>query len=162
MDSRPYRSPRAQDRPDIKVFAEIGMIEHLMRTTISRALPKGASYAQWEVLTHFSRRGDGETPAELAAALQLTKGAITNTLQRMEAQGLAELTADPHDGRKKRIRITPAGHAAYADMLRRVRPHLDQLRDGFTEAEFEAALPFLRALRVWLDENREPQGLLGR
>jgi DNA-binding MarR family transcriptional regulator len=157
----PHRPvPRVQDRPDIKVFTEIGIIEHLMRTAVAKALPDGITYAQWEVLVHFTRTGDGETPAELARALQVTKGAITNTLQKMQAAGLVEITADDHDGRKKRIKVTRKGAACHSEMLRMVRPHLDQLRDGFTDAEFEAALPFLRALRIWLDENRHPGAVI--
>jgi DNA-binding MarR family transcriptional regulator len=153
----PLRSnTRVQDRPDIQVFTEIGIIEHLMRSAVAKSLPAGMTYAQWEVLVHFSRTGDGETPAELARALQVTKGAITNTLQKMQAAGLVEVRADAHDGRKKRITVTRQGAACHTEMLRLVRPHLDQLRGGFTDAEFEAALPFLRALRVWLDENRTP------
>ncbi len=156
--SSPSRAPitRVQDRPDIQVFSEIGIIEHLMRSAVAKSLPSGMTYSQWEVLVHFSRTGDGETPAQLARALQVTKGAITNTLQRMQALGLVEINADAQDGRKKRIKVTRKGASCYAEMLRMVRPHLDQLRGGFTDAEFETALPFLRALRVWLDENRNP------
>jgi DNA-binding MarR family transcriptional regulator len=154
----PHRplSNRVQDRPDIQVFTEIGIIEHLMRSAVAKALPHGMTYAQWEVLVHFSRTGDGETPAQLARALQVTKGAITNTLQKMQAGGLVEINADDFDGRKKRIKVTRKGAACHTEMLRMVRPHLDQLRDGFTDAEFEGALPFLRALRIYLDENRNP------
>jgi DNA-binding MarR family transcriptional regulator len=153
----PHRpNTRVQDRPDIQVFTEIAIIEHLMRSAVAKSLPAGMTYAQWEVLAHFSRTGDGETPAELARALQVTKGAITNTLQKMQAAGLLDVRADAHDGRKKRITVTRKGAACHTEMLRMVRPHLDQLRGGFTDAEFETALPFLRALRVWLDENRDP------
>jgi DNA-binding MarR family transcriptional regulator len=154
-----HPSHKAQDRPDVQVFTEIAIIEHLMRTAVTKALPSGMTYPQWEILAHFSRVGDGRTPAEIAVALQVTKGAITNTLQRMEAMGLLAVEADGRDGRKKRVKVTPKGAACYAEMLRRVRPHMEQLRGGFTDAEFKAALPFLRALRVWLDENRNPEGL---
>jgi DNA-binding MarR family transcriptional regulator len=159
MNAHHRPNTRVQDRPDIQVFTEIGIIEHLMRTAVAKALPPGMTYPQWEVLVHFSRTGDGDTPAELARALQVTKGAVTNTLQKMEAAGLVEVTADAHDGRKKRIRVTRHGAACHTEMLKMVRPHLDQLRGGFTDAEFETALPFLRALRVWLDENRNPGGV---
>jgi DNA-binding MarR family transcriptional regulator len=151
---------RVQDRPDIQVFTEIAIIEHLMRTAVVKSLPPGMTYPQWEVLVHFSRVGDDQTPAQLARALQVTKGAITNTLQRMEGSGLVEIAADAHDGRKKRVKVTRKGASCYAEMLRLVRPHLDQLRGGFTNAEFETALPFLRALRVWLDENRTPGAMV--
>jgi DNA-binding MarR family transcriptional regulator len=151
---------RVQDRPDIQVFTEIGIIEHLMRTAVAKSLPRGMTYSQWEVLVHFSRAGDDQTPAQLARALQVTKGAITNTLQRMQASDLVSVTADAHDGRMKRIKVTRKGASCYAEMLKMVRPHLDQLRGGFTDAEFETALPFLRALRVWLDENRNPGAMV--
>ena len=154
MNAPLHTVARVQDRPDIQVFTEIGIIEHLMRTAVAKSLPHGMTYSQWEVLVHFSRTGDGQT--QLARALQVTKGAITNTLQRMQSAGLVEISADADDGRKKRIAVTKQGASCYAQMLRMVRPHLDQLRDGFTDAEFETALPFLRALRVWLDENRNP------
>jgi DNA-binding MarR family transcriptional regulator len=156
MNAPHQPTSRVQDRPDIQVFTEIGIIEHLMRTAVAKSLPEGMTYAQWEVLVHFSRTGDDQTPAQLARALQVTKGAVTNTLQKMEAGGLVQVSADADDGRKKRIKVTREGASSYAQMLRMVRPHLDQLRGGFTEAEFESALPFLRALRVWLDENRNP------
>jgi DNA-binding MarR family transcriptional regulator len=156
MNAHLRPNTRVQDRPDIQVFAEIGVIEHLMRTAVAKALPHGMTYPQWQVLVHFSRTGDGQTPADLARALQVTKGAVTNTLQHMQAAGLLEVRADAEDGRKKRIFVTRNGAACHTEMLRLVRPHLDQLRGGFTDAEFESALPFLRALRVWLDENRNP------
>jgi DNA-binding MarR family transcriptional regulator len=141
-----------QDRPDVQVFNEIGMIEHLIRQAVTRKLPAGMSYAQFELFTHFNRDGDGQTPAELAAAMQLTKGAITNTLQRMEAQGFVVVLADVSDRRKKRVRLTKAGMDAYMAVLKSAKPLIEALREGFTEAEFHAALPFLRALRAWLDE----------
>jgi DNA-binding MarR family transcriptional regulator len=157
----PHRpNPRVQDRPDVQVFTEIGIIEHLMRMAVTKSLPRGMTYPQWEILVHFSRNGDGQTPVQVARALQVTKGAITNTLHRMEGLGFLAIEADAHDGRKKRVKVTRDGAAAYAEMLRRVRPHMDQLRGGFTTSEFETALPFLRALRVWLDENRNPEGMV--
>jgi DNA-binding MarR family transcriptional regulator len=143
----------AQERADVQVFNEIGFIEHLVRQAVSPLLPAGMSYAQFELLTFFSREGDGQTPAELAHAMQVTKGAITNTLQRMEAKGFVTVLADVSDRRKKRIRLTRAGMDAYMAVMKSAKPMVEALREGFTEGEFEAALPFLRALRSWLDET---------
>ena len=50
--------------------------------------------------------------------------------------------------------LTEAGARAYEAGLMALRPRMEGLREAFTDAEFEAALPFLRALRVWMDENR--------
>lgn len=140
--------------PDVELLTEIGIIQQLVHTALERTLPEGLSAAGFGVLTHFMRRGGEESPAQLASAFQVTKGAMTNTLQRLEGAGLVSIRGDEADGRRKLVSLTPAGRAAYEDGLVRLSPRMDGLRQAFSEAEFEAALPFLRALRGWLDENR--------
>jgi len=145
---------QAKDRPDVQVFTEIGIIDQLVSTRLERSLPAGLSAAQFGVLTHFSRRGGAETPAQLARAFQVTKGAMTNTLQRLEAQGFVDIVPDQGDGRRKRVSLTAKGAAAYEQAVELLRPYFSDLREAFTPEEFDAALPFLRALRTWLDEKR--------
>jgi DNA-binding MarR family transcriptional regulator len=145
--------PEPEDHPDVQVFDEIRYIEHLVRTAITRKLPVGLNYPQFEVLNLLSRRGDGSSPVEIARALQMTKSGLTNTLQRLCARKLVEVEDCPADRRKKRIWLTPGGRGAYAQAMAALRPKIDSLRDGFTEKEFREALPFLRALRTWFDEK---------
>lgn len=143
-----------KDRPDVSVLTEIGIISQLSNAALERSLPAGMSAAQFGVLTHFMRRGGEESPAQLAKAFQVTKGAMTNTLQRLEAQGYVRVVADTADGRKKRVSLTAEGARAYEAGLTALRPRMEGLREAFTDTEFSSALPFLRALRVWMDENR--------
>jgi DNA-binding MarR family transcriptional regulator len=144
----------AKDRPDVQVFTEIGIVDQLVSARLERSLPDGMSAAQFGVLTHFSRRGGAQTPVELARAFQVTKGAMTNTVQRLEAQGFVEVVPDRTDGRRKLVTMTPVGAAAYEQAVAALRPYYAGLREAFDEGEFEAALPFLRKLRGWLDDNR--------
>jgi DNA-binding MarR family transcriptional regulator len=141
-----------EDHPDVQVFDEIRYIEHLVRTTISRRLPVGLTYPQFEVMNHLSRRGDGVSPISIAQALQMTKNGLTNTLQRLHARALIRVEHCESDGRRKRIWLTPEGRAAYAQCMAAIRPRMESLRDGFTQKEFREALPFLKALRSWLDD----------
>lgn len=143
-----------KDRPDVRVMTEIGIIAQLSQARLDRNLPDGLSAAQFGVLTHFMRRGGQESPARLAKAFQVTKGAMTNTLQRLEAQGFVTIVGDETDGRRKLVSLTETGARAFNAGLGLMRPHLDAMRGAFTEDEFKAALPFLQALRAWLDENR--------
>lgn len=143
-----------KQRADVQVFTEIGIIDQLVTARLERSLPNGMSAAQFGVLTHFVRRGGTETPAQLARAFQVTKGAMTNTLQRLEAQGFVRVIPDEADGRRKLVSLTPKGAAAYEQAIVALRPYYAGLREAFTPEEFEGALPFLKALRVWLDENR--------
>ncbi|MBS0411369.1 MAG: MarR family transcriptional regulator [Proteobacteria bacterium] len=147
--SRPLK-----DRPDVRFFTEVALIDQLSRQRVERALPDGLSAASFSVLNRFARLGGTQSPAELAAAFQVTKGAMTNTLQRLEEQGLVKVEADPADGRRKRVTLTEAGARRHTECLSALKPPLDRVRGAFPEAEFEAALPFLEALRAWLDANR--------
>ena len=142
-----------EEHVEVQVFDEISMIEYGVRNAITRALPVGLTYPQYEVLNLIARKGDDLTPNGIAVALQMTPGAITNTLQRLEAQRLVTVEPCGADRRKKRVRLTPGGRDAYARSMAAIRPKVEKLRDGFTQKEFREALPFLRALRVWMTEQ---------
>ncbi|MBI1200719.1 MAG: MarR family transcriptional regulator [Phenylobacterium sp.] len=141
-----------EEHPEVQVFDEISQIEHGVRMAISRALPVGLTYPQYEVLNLIARRGEDLTPNAIATALRMTPGAITNTLQRLEATSLVTVGTCEADRRRKRVRMTLAGREAYNRSMAAIRPKVEKLRDGFTEKEFREALPFLRALRVWMSE----------
>lgn len=141
-----------EEHPEVQVFDEISLIEHGVRMAISRALPVGLSYPQYEVLNLIARRGDDLTPAAIAEALRMTPGAITNTLQRLEGAQLVSVEPCAADRRKKRVRMTDKGREAYNRSMAAIRPKVEKLREGFTQKEFREALPFLRALRVWMSD----------
>ena len=143
-----------KDRSDVQMFNLISGIEPLSRQRIERALPHGLSAASFAVLGHFARRGEVGAPAELAAAMGVTKGAMTNTLQRLEGLGFVVVADDPADGRRKRVTLTDLGARAHRDCLMALRPDMEALRAAFGEEEFARSLPFLARLRAWLEANR--------
>jgi DNA-binding MarR family transcriptional regulator len=133
----------------VEFFAEVGAIEQLHRNRLERVLPDGLSAAGFAVLNRLARRG-AENPASLATGFQLSKGAITNTLQRLEAAGWISVAGDPADGRRKVASLTAEGQAAHAAAVAALRPLADDLRTAFPANAFSEALPFLAALRAWL------------
>ena len=63
-------------------------------------------------------RNDGPTTAsELAAAEHVTHQAITQTLAALKRTGLVRSEADPTDGRKSVIRVTPAGNRLFESAI---------------------------------------------
>lgn len=142
-----------EEHPEVQVFDEISQIEHGVRIAITRALPVGLTYPQYEVLNLIARRGEDITPNAIAVSLRMTPGAITNTLQRLEATQLITVEPCGADRRKKRVRLTPGGREAYTRSMAAIRPKVEKLRDGFTQKEFREVLPFLRALRIWMTEQ---------
>lgn len=145
-----------KDPPLFSFFNEVGIIEQLARNSFERVLPDGLTLSQFSVLSHFVRLGvEEKNPVELARAFQVTKGAMTNTVKRLSAKGLVEVTPDPRDGRGKRVRITARGRRVREECLAAAAPLLWELEREFGKQEFEAALPFLRRLRAFLDRARD-------
>jgi DNA-binding MarR family transcriptional regulator len=143
-----------KDRPDVELFHEVSLIDQLANSRLERALPQGLSYAQFGILNHLSRSGEPSSPAQLASALNLTKGAVTNLLQKLETQDLIAITADPDDRRRKWVSLSETGGAEHQQCLKRLRPLMEEMRAAIGEDDFKAAIPFLKQLRAWLDQNR--------
>jgi DNA-binding MarR family transcriptional regulator len=153
-------SPRSRPAPAdagavyFQLFNEIGIIAQLSANRLQRVLPHDLTVAQFGLLNHCVRLGDGWGPARLAAAFQVTKGTMTSTLQRLEAKGFIRLDPDSEDGRSKRVVLTAAGRAARDDALKAMRPSLTDLPEGFPPALAREILPTLERLRIWLDTHR--------
>ncbi len=138
-------------------FNEIGIIGQLSSTVFRRTLPDGMTMAQFGVLNHFVRLGGERTPAQLAASFQVTKGAMTNTLQRLDAKGHITIATDTADRRRKIVTITEDGRTVRNQAIAALASPLKQLAGAFDVDEIEAALPFLRQVRAYLDEARNAE-----
>ena len=142
-----------RERADVAFFARIGQVERLAALRLERALEGGLSSAGLAVLERLAAAPTPPTPVELAAALRLSKPAMTHMLQRLEEGGLVTLAPDAADGRRKRVAITGAGVETRRAALAAVRPRIEAVRQAFDASEFAAALPFLERMAAWLAAN---------
>jgi DNA-binding MarR family transcriptional regulator len=139
-----------------QALSEIAIIGHLADTALAGVLPDELSIAGFGVLNHFVRLNvEGESPARLARAFQVTKGAMTYTLQQLAKRRYVKIEPDPLDGRAKIVRLTRAGARAREAAIRRIYPGMRALHAPVSPQEFAAALPFLVKLRQVLDAARE-------
>jgi DNA-binding MarR family transcriptional regulator len=137
-------------------FLEIAVIDQLVSAEMERVLPEGVTMASFSLLNHLVAKGGIESPARLAQALQVTKGAVTALLKRLEGRGLVTLSQDPRDGRAKIIALTPEGRRRRDQAIAALNPLLETFLADFPEPDLAAALPLLR--RVRLDLNRRRHG----
>ncbi|MEQ9505930.1 MAG: MarR family winged helix-turn-helix transcriptional regulator [Hyphomonas sp.] len=137
-----------------QLFNEIAIIAQLSASLFQRVLPHDLTIAQFGLLHHCVRLGDGWTPARLAAAFQVTRGTMTNTLQKLEAKGFIRVDPDSDDARSKRVFLTPAGRQAREASLKALAPELAHLPAGFPPELAAEILPALQQLRIWLDTHR--------
>lgn len=106
--------------PDIDLDVE-GIVDRV--SAINRRLKKGmetvvAEYGltlpEWHVMSHLRLSSDHRSsPGELAADLELSSGAMTSRLDKLEDQGLVRRLPDPKDRRGIVVELTTEGKAAW-------------------------------------------------
>ncbi len=147
-------APPEGDPITFTLFNEIGIIEQLARTRMSHALPEGLQVSHFAVLNHFARLGGEKSPAQLARAFQVTKGAMTNTVQKLERAGYVSVRPDGADGRRKLVSLTPEGRAMRDRAIAAIVPAFELVTREIGAERLRAALPVLRDLRILLDAKR--------
>ncbi len=146
---------RDDDPVVFNFFNEIGIINQLSQSILERALPDGLKMSHFVVLNHFVRLGGPRYPQDLARALQVTKGAMTNTLQRLSARGLVDIQPDPKDGRAKLVTLTEKGRKTRNAAIQAIAPALEEIGARFSQRKLQEALPLLREVRLYLDKARD-------
>lgn len=144
----------SSDRTDdiaVALFGELFMADQLARNRISKALPRGMELSHFSVLNHLARVGEERTPAQLAKAFHVTRGAITNTLARLEWAGHVHIRPDWDDARRKLVAISPSGRAARDAAVQSVAPLIAEVVEALGAERVRAVLPVLRELRTRLE-----------
>jgi DNA-binding MarR family transcriptional regulator len=142
LNEAPPRDPLV-----IALFGEIVMIEQLARKRLARALPRGMELSHFMVLNHLAGIGGERTPAQLARVFHVTKGAMTNTLGRLDAAGYVHVRPDWDDGRRKWVSLSPAGRTPRTQAVHAIAPVFDDLVAELGPERLRDALPGLRAIR---------------
>lgn len=144
----------SQDPVLFRFFNEIGIIEQLARTKMESRMPDGINLSQFSVLNHLVRLEGQWSPLRLAKAFQVTKGAMTNTLQRLEARELVKIRTNPTDGRAKIVTLTQAGRNMREACVQAIAPMLEDIEKEFGSDAVSQTLPTLKKVREYLDAHR--------
>jgi DNA-binding MarR family transcriptional regulator len=142
------------DRTDdlaVTLFGELFMADQLARNRVSKALPKGMELSHFSVLNHLARLNEERTPAQLARAFHVTRGAMTNTLTKLEWAGHVHIRPDWDDARQKFVAISPAGRAARDAAVAAVIQMIADVVQSLGPDKVRAVLPILREMRVKLE-----------
>jgi DNA-binding MarR family transcriptional regulator len=111
--------------PDLDLSVE-GIVDRIMG--LSRRLKRmmeetlqdwGLTWGEWKVLGLLRQSGSPyrRSPGYLAEHAELSSGAMTNRLDRLEEAGLIRRLPDPDDRRGVHVELTEAGHKAYQESL---------------------------------------------
>lgn len=137
----------------VALFSELFSADQMARNRVSKVLPKGMELSHFAVLNHLARIGDERSPAQLAQAFHVTRGAMTNTLARLEWAGHIHIRPDWDDARRKMVSISPSGRAARDAAVAAVSPMIAEVVESLGSDRIRAVLPVLRELRVRLGRD---------
>ena len=135
----------------VALFGELFMADQLARNRVSKALPKGMELSHFSVLNHLARVQDERTPAQLARAFHVTRGAMTNTLAKLEIAGHIHIRPDWDDARQKFIGLSPSGRSARDAAVHSVAPLIAEVVRALGADRVRAVIPVLRELRIRLE-----------
>lgn len=146
MADNAYEDPIA-----IALFSEMLASEQLMRGRLSRALPKGMELSHFVMLNYLSNQTRERSPAQLASVFNLTKGAMTNTLGKLESFGYIHIRPDWDDARKKLVTISNAGDRARDEAVLAITPVFEDVMSSLNKDRLREGLRFLREFRSALE-----------
>ena len=132
----------------ISLFSEVLAADQLVRNRLSRVLPKGMEISHFGVLNHLAWHEGERSPAQLAEAFNVTRGAMTNTLGKLEWAGYVHIRPDWDDARRKMVAISPAGRRAREQALSAIAPVISQVSEALGDDSVRSALPVLRGRRL--------------
>ena len=139
----------------VTLFGELFMADQLARNRVSRALPRGMELSHFSVLNHLARLQEERTPGQLARAFHVTRGAMTNTLAKLEMAGHVHIRPDWDDARQKFVAISPSGRAARDAAVQSVAPLIAEVVRALGADRVRAVIPVLRELRVKLERAEQ-------
>ncbi|ARP82493.1 MarR family transcriptional regulator [Bordetella genomosp. 8] len=143
-ESPPYRCDRTrvEDNP--------GYLIRLVFNSLNRALdqemaPLGLTATQWRPVAMVAL-GRADTAAELARLNEVDTGAMTRTLDRLEAKKLLRRQRSEQDRRVIKIELTEEGEAMVREIPMNIARTLNHYLRGFSEHEVELLTHFLRRM----------------
>ena len=136
------------------LLSEIATIEQLARNKLDNALPKDLNISSFSVLNHFSGSRAEKTPLQLARSFHVTKGAMTNTLNKLEKQGYIHVRPDWNDARKKCVSISQSGIDARNNAMKSIKPILDEIIQKTNHMTKKSLLGDLRNFREAIENDK--------
>lgn len=143
--------PEDQTGLSISLVSELLTVDQLLRNRLAKVLPKGMELSHFSVLNHLAHLNDERSPAQLAKSFHVTRGAMTNTLNKLEIAGHIHIRPDWDDARRKMVAISSAGRNARDAAINALVPVISGLFEEIGNDKLKTLLPTLRDLRLKLD-----------
>jgi len=134
-------------------FYEFGAAALALRQAFARQT--GLSWPRMQILFRL-RQQDETRHSELRERLGVDGATVTRLIKQFESEGLLSRRPDPTDNRYTLAALTKAGQAAAAEVEQAHRRFQQQLLNGVTDRDRQAALRVLRRFRANANTEETP------
>ena len=133
-----------------------GLSRRFKRSLNETLAEHGLSWEEWEVLGALRRAGPPfrRSAGELAKISELSSGAMTNRLDRLEQANLVKRLSDPNDRRGVLVELTKAGQKAWLESTGAEAAREALIAAALSDGEKEQLNTLLRRLMLEF-ERRE-------
>ncbi|TVR37624.1 MAG: MarR family transcriptional regulator [Nitriliruptor sp.] len=153
----------AEQRPELdtsglRVAARAIRLQRYLDQAVSDAVrPFGLQVGELNVLATLRRSGPPFqlTPTQLYRGLLLSSGAMTNRLDRLEANHLITRTVDPDDRRRVQVALTVRGREIIDQAMDAHVSRLDEVLAGIDDPQRTALEDLLRTLLIRLEQEHD-------
>jgi DNA-binding MarR family transcriptional regulator len=148
--------------PEVEGLVDrIGGLSRRFHRALDETLAEfGLDYAEYRLLGLLTKKGDGyhSSPGKLARQMELSSGAMTNRLDRLEEAELIRRLPDPSDRRGIQVELTPKGRKLYEDAIGVQGRKESLVAAALTNAEKKQLNALLRRLMIEFEraEGRPP------
>jgi DNA-binding MarR family transcriptional regulator len=113
----------------------------------------GLTYGEWSVLRSLKFAGADEcSPGDLSSNLELSTGAMTSRLDKLEQRGFIKRLPDPKDRRGVKLQLTPAGDHAWVESANAQARKESLIAGALTTSEQQELNGLLRKLMLVFDD----------
>ena len=145
--------------------SEVRGFNRFYTRTLGLLRPKlaGSSFGLTEARVLFElAHGDQVAVAELRSTLGLDAGYLSRILSRFIADGLVAQEPSATDARRRLVRLTPAGQAAFAEVDKLQADAIHRLVEPLAEGQRLQLVSAMGRIRRVLDDERPAGGLVLR
>jgi DNA-binding MarR family transcriptional regulator len=155
-----------QDIPNLDLEVEgivdrmNGLSRRFKRTLNETIAEHGLSYEEWDVLGALRRAGPPfrRSAGELARISDLSSGAMTSRLDRLEKAGLVKRLPDPNDRRGVLVELTKTGEQKWLDSVGAGAAREALIASALSQREKRELNALLRRLMLEFEKGEDKPG----
>lgn len=141
--------------PALEFLERVWRVNHAMQRVSTRMQRTLGVTGPQRLVIRCVGQHPGITSSQLAQVLHLDRGSVSAALNRLEGMRFLERRADPGDGRRVTLHLTPAGRKIDRPTKHTIEATVDQVIRAASASDLEATRRILGALAAGFEREAD-------